>query len=64
MISAIIPYYKNKCQLDKCISHLEKQTVIVEIFVKDNNKDNAYFTTAINEGIKHFSGRVRFSLDK
>jgi GT2 family glycosyltransferase len=54
MIPVIIPYYKNKAQLEKCKSHLEAQTVEVEIFVRDNNTDNVYFTAAINEGIKTY----------
>ena len=57
MIPAIIPYYRNKIQLDRCISHLDAQTVAVEIFVRDNNEDNVYFTSAINEGIKEYLGR-------
>ncbi|MHC4559810.1 MAG: glycosyltransferase family 2 protein [Planctomycetota bacterium] len=54
MIPAIIPYYKNKNQLEKCIAHLKNQTVKVEIFVRDNNSDNIYFTAAVNEGIKKY----------
>jgi len=54
MIPAIIPYYKNKSQLARCISHLEAQTVPVEIFIKDNSEDNIYFTAAVNEGIRKY----------
>jgi GT2 family glycosyltransferase len=54
MIPVIIPYYKNRNQLAKCISHLSDQTVPVELFVRDNNQDNVYFTAAINEGIKKY----------
>lgn len=52
MIPVIIPYYKNKDNLDKCIAHLKNQTVELEIFIRDNNIDNIYFTAAINEGIR------------
>jgi GT2 family glycosyltransferase len=54
MIPVIIPYYKNKENLDRCISHLNNQTVQVEIFVRDNNKENVYFTAAVNEGIRKY----------
>ena len=54
MIPAIIPYYRNESQLARCISHLEGQTVPVEIFVRDNSEDNVYFTAAVNEGIRKY----------
>ena len=54
MIPIIIPFYKNKPQLDKCLLHLRQQTMPVEIFIRDNSDDNIYFTAAINEGIRHF----------
>ncbi|MHC4532634.1 MAG: tetratricopeptide repeat protein [Planctomycetota bacterium] len=55
MIPAIIPYYKNKNQLNRCIAHLNKQTIKgVEIFIRDNSNDNIYFTTAVNEGLKKY----------
>lgn len=54
MIPVVIPYYKNKKQLGKCIEHLNSQNIPIEIFVRDNTKDNIYFTAAVNEGIKHF----------
>ncbi len=54
MIPAIIPYYKNKSQLEKCVSHLEAQTAEVEVFVRDNSTDNVYYTAAINEGIRKY----------
>jgi tetratricopeptide (TPR) repeat protein len=51
MIPVIIPGYGKPEQLERCIAHLREQTVEVEIFVRDNNVDNIYFTAAINEGI-------------
>jgi len=57
MIPAIIPYYKNTSQLTRCISHLEAQTVPGAIFIRNNDEDNVYFTSAINEGIKQYLGR-------
>jgi tetratricopeptide (TPR) repeat protein len=54
MIPVIIPFYKNQAQLDKCLRHLDRQTVDVEIFVRDNSHDNIYFTRAVNEGIRKF----------
>jgi tetratricopeptide (TPR) repeat protein/GT2 family glycosyltransferase len=55
IIPVVIPFYKNKTQLDKCIAHLNKQTTEgVEIFIRDNSNDNIYFTAAVNEGIKKY----------
>ena len=56
MIPVIIPYYRQKDQLDKCVAHLKNQTIEVEIFIKDNSLDNIYFTAAVNEGIKKYLG--------
>lgn len=38
------------------MAHIKSQTVPVEIFVRDNNDDNVYFTAAVNEGIKRYLG--------
>jgi tetratricopeptide (TPR) repeat protein/GT2 family glycosyltransferase len=55
IIPAIIPYYKNENQLNRCVTHLNKQTVEgIEIFIRDNSNDNIYFTAAVNEGIKKY----------
>ena len=54
MIPVIIPYYKQKEKLDECVAHLKNQTVEVEIFIKDNDADNTYFTAAINQGLKKY----------
>jgi tetratricopeptide (TPR) repeat protein/GT2 family glycosyltransferase len=54
MIPAIIPYHRNTNQLEKCIAHLKNQTVQPEIFVRDNDNDNIYFTAAVNEGIRKY----------
>lgn len=51
MIPVIIPFFGSDEQLNKCRQHLSDQTVDVDVFVRDNNKDNIYFTAAINEGI-------------
>jgi tetratricopeptide (TPR) repeat protein/GT2 family glycosyltransferase len=53
-VPVIIPAYKGKEQLERCVAHLRRQTVPVEIFIRDNNQNNIYFTAAINEGIKRF----------
>jgi len=57
LIPVIIPFYKNRQQLDKCIEHLKKQSMEVEIYVRDNSVDNIYFTAAVNEGIRQYLGR-------
>jgi tetratricopeptide (TPR) repeat protein/GT2 family glycosyltransferase len=54
MIPVIIPGYRNKNKLAKCMAHLKNQTVRPEIFVRDNDNDNIYFTAAVNEGIKKY----------
>jgi GT2 family glycosyltransferase len=54
MIPAIIPSYQNNKQLEKCITHLRNQTLKVELYIRDNNKNNIYFTAAVNEGIKKY----------
>ncbi|MHC4396951.1 MAG: glycosyltransferase family 2 protein [Planctomycetota bacterium] len=54
MIPVIIPAYKNKDQIEKCLACLKNQTVAVEIFIRDNSDDNIYFTAAVNEGIKKY----------
>ena len=54
MIPVIIPFYKNRTQLDKCLLHLRRQTMPVDIFIRNNSEDNIYFTAAINEGLRHF----------
>ena len=51
MLPVIIPYYKKPEQLDKCVKALETQTYPVEVFIRDNNRENVYFTAAVNEGI-------------
>lgn len=54
MVPVIIPAYKNRKQLRKCIAHLERQTTPCDIWVKDNSVNNDYFTGAVNKGLKHF----------
>ena len=51
MIPVIIPHYQKVEQLSRCVLCLEEQSLPVEIFIRDNNHDNVYFTAAINEGI-------------
>ena len=54
-IPVIIPFYKNKNQLDKCIEKLNSQeNVVTEIFIRDNSDDNILYTKAVNEGLKKF----------
>jgi GT2 family glycosyltransferase len=54
MIPVIIPFYKNREKLDRCIAHLKNQTNEVEIFIKDNSLDNTYFTAAVNHGLREY----------
>jgi GT2 family glycosyltransferase len=52
MIGVVIPYYKDKVALDKCLDILHHQKLEVKIYIRDNSDDNIYFTKAINEGIR------------
>ena len=54
MIPVIIPFYKNEKQLEKCLKHLDNQSMALDVFIWDNTDDNIFFTGAINEGIRHF----------
>ena len=55
-IPVVIAAYKKKHQLEKCIGQLKNQTVPIELFVRDNNEENIYFTAAVNEGIRRYLG--------
>jgi GT2 family glycosyltransferase len=58
MIPIIIPYYKAKEKLLKCLAAINNQDYkSVEIFVRDNSEDNILYTAAINEGFKKFAFR-------
>jgi len=58
MIPIIIPYYKAKEKLEKCLAAIHNQDYkSVEIFVRDNSDDNILYTAAINEGLKKFAFR-------
>jgi len=55
-IPVIIPVYRGEEELKKCISALEEQFYKpIEIFIRDNNKDNVLFTAAVNEGLTRYS---------
>jgi GT2 family glycosyltransferase len=54
-IAVVVPFYRERQKLDKCLAHLRAQTYPgIEIFVRDNTHDNIYFTAAVNEGLKKF----------
>lgn len=48
----VIPFYRHKEKLDRCLAHLAAQTRDVEPVVIDNNVENRYFTGAVNLGLK------------
>ena len=52
MIPVIIPFYRRQDQLDRCLRHLQQQTIPVDPYIHDNNQENLYFTRAINAGIQ------------
>jgi len=53
-VPIIIPFYKNRKQLDKCLEHLRNQTCSVQVYIHDNTEQNIYFTRAINIGLRYF----------
>jgi len=56
-VPVIIPFFRRKDQLDKCLTALKHQTWPVEIFIRDNNVENIYFTAAVNEGLRRYLDR-------
>jgi GT2 family glycosyltransferase len=54
-IPVIIPFYREREKLERCLAHLRRQTYAdIDIFVRDNSEDNVYFTAAVNEGLRRF----------
>jgi GT2 family glycosyltransferase len=51
-IPYIIPFYKNKDQLDKCVAAVKSQETPTEPWIWDNNTNNLYYTKAENLGVK------------
>jgi len=63
MIPVIIPHFKKPEQLQRCLDHLKRQTLPVEVFIRDNNLDNVYFTAAANEGLaKYLDADCRYMI--
>lgn len=55
-VPVVIPFYKAREALDRCLAHLQRQTYpAIEVFVRDNSQDNIYFTAAVNEGLRRFT---------
>jgi GT2 family glycosyltransferase len=52
LIPAIIPFYRARQKLERCLTHLRAQTRTVEPIVIDNSETNRYFTRAVNEGLR------------
>lgn len=52
MTPVIIPFFKNREQLDKCLEHLRKQTKTVQVYIHDNSEENIFFTRAVNVGLR------------
>jgi GT2 family glycosyltransferase len=54
-VPVIIPHYRYPERLAKCQAHLQAQEgVEVEVYVRDNNTDNIFYTAAINEGLRKY----------
>jgi GT2 family glycosyltransferase len=55
-IPVVIPFYKNRDELTRCLAALERQkNVKTEAFVRDNSDDNILYTRAVNEGLRKFA---------
>ena len=54
-ILVIIPFYKNKEELDLCLQALSEQSVQTQVYIRDNSLDNILYTKAINEGLRKFA---------
>jgi GT2 family glycosyltransferase len=52
MTPVVIPFYRHRDKLDRCLAHLARQSVPAEPVVIDNNTTNRYFTAAVNDGLK------------
>jgi GT2 family glycosyltransferase len=51
-IPFIIPFYKDRRQLDLCMEALKQQDGLVEPWIWDNTVNNIYYTKAANLGLK------------
>src|SRR5580698_10182878 len=51
-IPYIIPFFKNKEQLDQCTAAIRAQTVPTEPWIQDNNVINLDYTKAENLGLR------------
>lgn len=63
-ILVIVPFYKDRVELDLCLKALSEQNVKTKVYVRDNSSDNILYTKAINEGLRKFafSGEFDFIL--
>ncbi len=53
-VPTIVPIFGKPEQVARCVDHLEKQSLPVEAYLHDNNRNNIFFTAAVNEGILRF----------
>ena len=54
-IGVVIPYYRERDELEKCLAALGAQSdVKTEVFIRDNSVDNVLYTKAVNEGLRRF----------
>jgi len=58
MIPCVIPYYKDKEKLRRCIGCLKKQTMPVEIHVEDDSELGTGYTAAVNRGLRHWLNKA------
>lgn len=59
-VLVIIPFYKNKDELDLCLQALSEQCVETKVYIRDNSLDNILYTKAINEGLRKFAFSDQF----
>jgi GT2 family glycosyltransferase len=55
-IPIVIPYFRAPEALEKCLAAIkEQESIVAQVFVRDNSDDNILFTCAVNEGLRQFA---------
>ncbi len=52
MLPVVIPTYRSKHQLHRCLEHIARQTIPCTPIIEDNNRINRGYTRAVNDGLR------------
>jgi GT2 family glycosyltransferase len=52
IIDIVIVSYKDEIPLEKCLLSIKQHCFDYELYIEDNNKENRFFTKAVNDGIR------------